>query len=162
MGSGKTTIGKYISAFLKYEHVDTDRYIEGKAGMSIAEIFRRYGEEHFRRLENEAAAQISQYKGCVISTGGGMVKNEENMRLFKRNGIVVYLKSSPEKIFKNTEGSTNRPLLNTGGRKEEIERLMREREPLYLKYSDLMLDTADLSVETAAKEICEWLLQNKS
>lgn len=159
MGCGKTAIGKNISSELKYEHIDTDDYIEKKAGMKIAEIFDKFGEDYFRKLENEAAKQISEYEGYVISTGGGIIKNEENIFLLKKNGIVVYLKSSPNKIFKNTKNNMSRPLLNTDDRLKRIEQLLQEREPLYLKYADLVVDTTNESVQTAAKAVCELLKQ---
>lgn len=156
MGCGKTVIGRCVSSYLKYKHIDTDDYIVKNAGMSITEIFGKFGEAHFRELESQAAMQISEYEHYVISTGGGIVKSEENMRLLKKNGTVVYLKCSPDKIYRNTKNSTHRPLLNTGNRLEKIELLLEEREPLYVKYADFVLDTTNLSVEEAAKAICQY------
>ena len=72
-----------------------------KAEMPITEIFEKYGEAHFRSMETELCGELSERGGCVIATGGGVIKNEKNMELLKQNGTVLYIKASPEHIYKN-------------------------------------------------------------
>ncbi len=113
MASGKTTVGKLLSKKLGMDFVDTDELIEKQEGMSINEIFEKYGEEHFRCLEKELAKKLSQnVTGTVIATGGGFVLNKENINELKKSGVVFNLKTNPEIIKERLNGAKDtRPLL---------------------------------------------------
>ncbi|HYE99476.1 MAG TPA: shikimate kinase [Planctomycetota bacterium] len=89
-GSGKTTVGRALAERLKREFIDCDEYIERRTQLSIAEIFSRHGESHFRTLESEALAELSALDGKVIATGGGAVLKYQNMQVFKRNGCRIF------------------------------------------------------------------------
>lgn len=126
---GKTTIGKLMASEFGLRLVDTDEMIVQKAGISIPEIFERYGEDHFRELEKEAVKEASLMPGSVIATGGGCVKYKENMDNLKRSGIVIFLDRDSLLI----KPSEDRPLSDT---EDKLKALARERMPLYRKYAD--------------------------
>ena len=94
MGSGKTVVSKVLSKKLKMKIKDTDELIEKTTKLKIKEIFAKYGEEYFREIEKKVVSNVSKRKNIIISTGGGIVKNELNIKNLKKNGIVVYLKNS--------------------------------------------------------------------
>jgi shikimate kinase len=132
-GCGKTTIGKRLAKKLKLPFYDVDIYIEKEQEKSIKEIFLN-GEEYFRKIESLALEEIVNNGGCkVISTGGGVVKNSENMELFGKDFIVIFLNRNIEEIAGNVDVS-NRPLLS--GDLSKIYELYEQRLPLYQKYCD--------------------------
>ena len=134
-GAGKTTIGKALSYKLKKAFLDIDSFIESNSGMTITEIFENSGVEHFRKLEADACEYISEnYENTIISTGGGVVLNSENMKHLKKSGKVIYINRSAESIMK-TLNSEKRPLLKNNP--EKLYELHKERHPLYLKYADI-------------------------
>ena len=98
MGSGKTTVGRALSAKSDMEFLDTDALIESKEDCKISTIFTEKGEAHFRALENAALKSLAVTKDKVISTGGGIVSSHNNRELLKKAGKVIYLRVSPEKI----------------------------------------------------------------
>ena len=140
MGSGKTTYGYQLSQRLGYTFVDTDKQIERQQQMPVSKIFEQEGEPYFRLLEKKMAIVLSNVEKTVVATGGGMIKAEENMENLKKNGIVVYLKATPQQIYENIGQDTNRPLLAGGDRMEKIQTLMEQRRPLYEKYADVTVD----------------------
>ncbi|MBE6008218.1 MAG: shikimate kinase, partial [Lachnospiraceae bacterium] len=155
--SGKTTVGRIVARKLGYEFFDTDKYIEQKEKMSITDIFEKKGEPYFRSLELEVAKEISESKNKVIGTGGGMVKNDEIMKLLKANGVVVYLKASPGKIAHNLRNDNTRPLLEGGDKFSKIKALLKERDALYIKAADITINTDKKVPKSAAADIIEKL-----
>lgn len=157
MGCGKTVIGKRLAQMLGYDFVDTDDLVTGYASMSIPHIFEKYGECYFRELEAKAAEEAAQKDQAVIATGGGIIKNKKNIEMLKITGVLVYLKADSEKIYKNTLNDSTRPLLQDGDRMENIQRLLTEREPLYVEYGDFVIDVSPLNVEQGVREILKTL-----
>lgn len=157
MGSGKTTVGKILAKKLGLEFFDTDRKIEEAQGMKITEIFEKKGEPFFRSLERDIACDISESENTVIGTGGGMVKNDEIMRLLKKNGIVVYLKATPEKLAYNLRNDNTRPLLMGGDKLEKIRTVLEERQPLYEEVSDITVSINRKTPKKVAEEIIKKL-----
>ena len=90
-GCGKTTIGKAVANETQKEFIDTDDEIVKKTGMSIPEIFKKYGEKKFREIESEVIKEVAALQSAVIATGGGAVLNPENVLLLKENGITVFI-----------------------------------------------------------------------
>lgn len=134
-GSGKTTIGRALSYKLKKAFLDIDTFIENREGMRVFDIFEKSGEIFFRKLESEACEHISKnYKNTVISTGGGIVLNSDNMYNLKQSGKVIYINRSPESIFK-TLNVEKRPLLKSNP--DKLYEMYKERHALYLKYADI-------------------------
>lgn len=142
-GSGKTTIANLCKEQCGMEVWDTDEYIEKRYG-SISDIFAKYGERHFRKLETEAVKDICKKDNCLISTGGGCVMNEENVKLLKKSGKIVYLKASVDTLLKRLEGDTSRPLL-VGNKAERLTELFDKRSFVYERVADIVIDTDGLT-----------------
>ena len=130
MGAGKTCIGKIVAKKRRLRFIDTDAFIEVRAGMSVAEIFDREGEEGFRKRETETLRFLSKKKNCVISTGGGIVTREENIELMRNSGTVVWLKRDLNTVIENPR-IRKRPLLAEDP--TVIFDLMEKRTPAYKK-----------------------------
>ena len=131
--SGKTTFAALVSEKTGREMVEVDDEIIKAEGMAITEIFSRYGEEHFRKTESRITAEISSGYGKVISCGGGVVKNEENMVHLASNGLILWLDRKPELLY----GSASRPLAASD---DMVRKLYTERKPLYQKYADVRIE----------------------
>ncbi len=155
MGTGKTTVGKVLAEELDREFIDTDDYIELWVGMSIKNIFEKKGEAEFRKLEAELCKKFANPASKIISTGGGMIRNAQNMNLLKQGGKVFYLKSTPERIAYNLRYDTTRPLLAVEDKEAKIRQLLAERTPLYQKYADYTIDTENKTVREMAEKIIE-------
>lgn len=151
-GSGKTTIGNILSRLSSYSFVDTDEIIVKQQNRSINEIFAENGEEYFRDLETQVTKEVSDKDCQIISTGGGVVLRDENLKNLKQNGVVFYLKTSVETLLKRLEGDTSRPLLKTDDVKKKLENMLKIRNGLYEK-ADVVIETDKMSAEETAKEI---------
>ena len=157
MGCGKTTVGSALAARLGWNFVDTDRIIEEKHG-KIADIFAQKGEGHFRVLETEAAASLAEKGGdLVVSVGGGMVLNGENVRLLKQGGKIVYLQASKETLLGRLLGDTSRPLLAGQDLSVRLDELLAVRSSVYEKASDLTVCVDEKTPARIADEIIEKL-----
>lgn len=148
MGSGKTTLGKWISAEHGYTFVDTDELIELKEGRSISDIFAADGEGYFRDLETETVCGLADREDrIVVSVGGGLPIKPENRVYMRRAGKVVYLKTSVDELVKRLEGDTKRPLLAGGDIRKRINTLMAQREDIYEDAADVVVDTTGKTFE---------------
>ncbi|MDO4299775.1 MAG: shikimate kinase [Clostridia bacterium] len=153
MGSGKTSVGKKLSMDLKREFIDMDDFIVNKEGMSINDIFKKKGEAYFRSLEKELCKRFADPKSKIIATGGGVIKNDENVANLKKGGIILYLKSTPKQIAYNLRFDNTRPLLAGSGKEEKIARLLEEREPAYNKCADIILDVSNIDIDETLEKI---------
>ena len=157
MGTGKTSVGRLLAARLGCAFHDLDRKIEEKYGMSIPAMFREHGESYFRAREKEAVRAAAQRANLVIATGGGTVKDPENVTLLRRRGILVALTADVDTILQRTATRGRRPVLDhadAGDRRAAIVRLLEERSTLY--------ETADITVDTSGRsplEVAERILQ---
>ena len=145
--SGKTTISKILAEKTDRVLIDTDEEVITSAKKSIAEIFEQDGEKEFRSLEKQAVLKASLMSGAIISTGGGVVLNSENIENLKKNGRIFFLDRLPE----NIKGTKDRPLATT---QEQIEKLYKERYQLYKKSADVLIDN-NKEEETAVAKILE-------
>lgn len=147
MGTGKTVVGKSLAKKLHRDFLDTDELIEKETRMEIKDIFAKFSEEYFRNLESSVASRISKMKNKVISTGGGIVLREKNIKNLKKNGILIWLNAEPSIILKRVKGTDKRPLLSPLKENaiQEIESLLRRRFPYYQK-ADFMINTSNLRV----------------
>ena len=146
MGSGKTAVGKRLAKRLGYTSLDTDLLIEEKTGKSISDIFSKDGEDYFRDIETLILTELTGINDHVIATGGGIVTRKENIRRLRELGFIIWLKASPETIFKRVSTKTHRPLLKVDNPLEQIKRLMSQREQSYSE-ADLTIDTDGLEVD---------------
>ena len=151
MGAGKTTVGKELVK-KGFELIDTDAYIEACEKMSISDIFAQKGEDYFRQAETKALKTLLvQDKQFVISCGGGMPLREENRKLLKKLGMVVYLRIQPETVLARLKGDTT--LLKGDDSGERVRTLMKQREAHYLSGADFVLDVDHKTPGELAEEI---------
>jgi shikimate kinase len=156
MGVGKTTIGRQLAGMLGMDFADSDQEIEKRTGVSISTIFDIEGEAGFRRRESAMIEELSALPHTVLATGGGAVLAEENRRILRKRGHVVYLHASIDAQVERTRSSRNRPLLeNADDRRARLEELMNIREPLYRQEADLVVDTEGRSASKVAREIAD-------
>ncbi len=155
MGAGKTTIGRQLARALSVPFYDSDKAIEERTGVDIPTIFEFEGEEGFRDREQKMIEQLTQMQGIVLATGGGAILRDENRKLLKENGFIVYLQCSVERILERTRRDTQRPLLKTDNPRDRIESLFEQREPLYLSCADFKIDTGVLQSKDVVSRILE-------
>lgn len=154
MGSGKTTTGKKLAELLGFEFLDTDERLEEQEGMTIRRIFEEKGEEYFRQAETGLLETLLKEDGKrVISTGGGMPLRPENAVLLKKLGTVVYLRVSGPEVYERLKDTQDRPLLSGEDPKGTIEKLLTQREPLYLSCAEISVDTNGRSPDQIVQEI---------
>jgi shikimate kinase len=158
MGTGKTVIGRRLARLLKREFIDTDTEIERITGKTVAQIFAKDGVVRFRSEEELLVKKLARRSGLVISTGGGMVLNPENLRLLKANGVLIALTASPEIIYSRVRSNKSRPLLLHGNMKNKVKELLQERENAY-KSAEITIDTGNCSVVEAVGQITRFLLE---
>lgn len=159
MGAGKSTLGKYLAKERKCRFIDTDLLIEAEQGRQIKDIFAVEGEEFFRQLETGCLKTLLEQKEtAVIAVGGGLPMREENQKLMKQLGKVVYLKARTETLVGRLTGDTKRPMLQGADLKERIITLMEIREDTYKNLADLEYSTDDKKIEEAVREINESIL----
>lgn len=154
MGTGKSTIAGKLKEMLNIEQIEMDTLIAEEAGMSIPDIFEKYGEAHFRDLETEMLRKFQDKKPVVVSCGGGAVLRDENIEIMKGQGKIVLLTATPETVFERVHHSTNRPVLNGNMNVEYIKELMEKRRERY----ELAADIAVATDGKSAEEICQEIL----
>lgn len=155
MGAGKTTIGRQLAKQLNMRFVDSDKEIETHTGASINLIFEIEGEAKFRERETKMLKKLSGEENVVLATGGGAVLAEENRKLLRRNGTVVYLRASVDTQLERTRKNKKRPLLHTDDPRARLEELMKVREPLYRQEADLIINADRRSSTRVAKDIID-------
>jgi len=141
MGSGKSTIGRFLSNELKLEFIDSDKVIEERAGANIPWIFDVEGEDGFRNREEAVIDQVSEQDNIVLATGGGVVMRENNRKVLRERGFVIYLLTSVDQQVERTARDKNRPLLQTENPRAKLEALLKIRDPLYRQTADLIMRT---------------------
>jgi len=151
MGSGKTSIGRRLAHKLGLEFVDSDAEIELAAGMSIPEIFSRYGEAYFRDGERRVMARLLERGPCVIATGGGAFMNEETRARIVQSGISVWLKADLDVLWRRVRKRSHRPLLHNSAPEATLSRLMQERYPVYA-YADVTIKSREGPHELVVEE----------
>ncbi len=142
MGVGKTNFGNILSKKLKLPFFDMDKLLEDVFKMSVEDYFSKFGEEAFRREEAALLAILSEVGPCVISCGGGIVTNKENIFIMKKSGIIVELYASLYTIKYNLRHSYKRPLLKDFFEKGEVltlKKLFIERKDMYQGISDISI-----------------------
>lgn len=155
MGAGKTTIGRLLAKSLGLPFYDSDKAIEESTGVDIPTIFEFEGEQGFRDREQKMILQLTKMEGIVLATGGGAILREENRRLLKENGFIVYLRCSVDRILERTRRDTQRPLLKTDNPRAKIETLFAQREPLYLACADYQVDTGSMPSKIVVNHILD-------
>ena len=127
--------------------------LEKKLGVKISVIFELEGEEGFRKRETQMIDELTQKKDIILATGGGAVLNEENRRMLKERGKVIYLNAKPQNLAKRMAHDKDRPLLQQGNIEETLNRLYQERHPLYLNAASFVVDTGQQKTQTVLNKI---------
>lgn len=152
-GSGKTTIGRQLARRLDVPFVDSDHVIEHQLGCSIREFFAREGEDIFRDVEQQVLDDLTRTHQGVIATGGGAVLREANRRHLHERGQVVYLRSTPDDVFRRVRHDKARPLLQVDDPLARLRSLFEARDPLYREAAHFVIETGRPSVATLVNMI---------
>ena len=155
MGAGKSAVGRQLAKSLHLPFVDSDDEIESRTGVDIAFIFEKEGETGFRKREAAAIDDLSKLDGVVLATGGGAVVNPESRSFLGGRGFVVYLYTTVNQQLVRTRKGRERPLLESGDRREILEALFLERDPLYREIADLVVETDGRKVHSVSREIID-------
>jgi shikimate kinase len=159
MGAGKTSVGKLLARRLGKAFYDCDVEIERATGVRVPVIFEIEGEGGFRARERKILAELVQRSPVVLATGGGAVLSEQNRQLLKQHGTIVYLRASPQDLWRRTRHDRNRPLLQTPDPLAKLNELYEQRDPLYRAVADLIMDTGNQSVSALAHRLEQKLAQ---
>jgi shikimate kinase len=152
MGTGKSSVGRLVASHLHFQFMDTDEWIENHTGKSIPEIFAQAGEAVFRQFEKQVVNEVSRLCHYVISTGGGLAAQEENLASLRSHALVVCLWASPEVIWERVRSQSHRPLLQDPDPLGKIRKLLAAREPFY-KQADVLVNTEMRSVKEVAQHV---------
>ena len=152
-GSGKSTVGRQLARRLRLPFFDSDSEIEQRLRCGISEFFEREGEAAFRDIEHEVIAQLVGGPPCVLATGGGAVLRPANRELLHGGGHVIYLRSTPEELFRRVRHNQNRPLLQVADPMARLRDLQATRDPLYRETAHFVIDTGRPSVPTLVNMI---------
>jgi shikimate kinase len=158
MGAGKTSVGRRLAARLDARFCDADAEIEAAAGCSIPEIFERFGEAAFRNGERRVILRLLNEPPHVLATGGGALLDPETRAQIAKHAFSIWLRAPVELLLSRIERRDTRPLLRQGDPRETLERLLRDREPLYAQ-ADLVVDAIDGPHNTAVERILSALKQ---
>ena len=153
MGCGKSTVGKQLSEKMGMKFIDTDSYIEQKEGMTISEIFAEKGEDYFRSLELEVCKELSNLHAAVISTGGGTLLKDKNVKAIKKNGVVFLLNVSSNTVLTRLKSDDTRPLLQREDKEKAVKMMLSQRTPLYNRAADYVIDA-----EESPRKVCSRIM----
>ncbi len=152
MGTGKSTVGRILSSKLNREFIETDEVIERRERIKISDIFSQKGEAYFRKLEKEVLKNISREHNLVVSCGGGIVIDKDNVSLMKETGTIICLEADDRTIYERVKKDKTRPLLNTPNPIEKIRSLLNARDEFY-KRADVFIDTTGIVPDMVAVKI---------
>jgi shikimate kinase len=151
MGCGKSSIGRRLSYFLKMPYYDMDHEIVRQQGMTIPEIFEKYGEARFREIETEFLRTFRN-EACIIATGGGVSVNAENRKIMRRTGLVFFLDAKFENIYMRIKHDKNRPIVQNST-EQQLEKLYQYRRKFYREAGHIQVLTADRTL----RQIVEYI-----
>jgi len=152
MGTGKTSAGRLVAELLHFDFLDTDDLIQTRTGRTIADIFAKNGEAAFRALERDVVVELAGRTKTVISTGGGLPANLENLASLKTHALVVCLWASPERIWERVRNQSHRPLLHDPDPQQKIRELLEQRAPFY-RQADVLIRTDERSAREVAQQV---------
>jgi shikimate kinase len=153
MGAGKTSIGRRLAGRLGLRFVDVDRRLEELTGASVPVIFECEGEAGFRVREAALLAELCAGRDQLVATGGGAVLSEANRRTLRARGFVVYLQVGVEQQLRRLARDRSRPLLAGTDKRQRLESLAAQRDPLYLEIADLVFACDGLALATAVDQL---------
>lgn len=146
-GSGKTTVSRLLAKRLGVSFDDSDHVLEHRLGCSIREFFDREGESRFRDLEQQVLDELTQAPVGVLATGGGAVLRPANRNALHQRMHVIYLRSTPEELFRRLRHDQARPLLQVSDPMQRLRDLFESRDPLYRETAHVTVETGHPSVQ---------------
>ena len=146
-GGGKSTVGRHLARRLGIPFNDSDAVIERRLGCTIRQFFDSEGEERFRDVEQAVLSDLVRAQHGVLATGGGVVLREANRQALREHTTVVYLRSSPEELFRRLRHDTHRPLLQVHDPLSRLRALFQVRDPLYQEIAHFVIETGRPSVQ---------------
>jgi len=155
MGTGKSSVGKTLARITGLPRFDTDEIVSARFGLSVKDIFARFGEEKFRDAETATLVELVGGGAAIIVTGGGIVLRPENVKILRTLGYLVSLEADEETLFQRISRRQTRPLLQTENPRATMVQLWRAREPLYRDAADVRIETSHLKHEEVANAILE-------
>lgn len=164
--TGKSTVGEILARKLDREFIDMDRRLISEAGRDIATWVKQEGWDSFRKAESALMELIRMQKGLVVATGGGIVLDPQSRRALEENFFTVWLKATPETIYarlnSDPKTSQRRPSLSGLPMKEEIVKVLSDRESLYAQVADMVIDTEGRQTARIADEIAAAFSESRS
>jgi len=156
MGTGKSIVAEELARKLRMEFIDMDQIIEERQGLTISDIFARYGENYFREQENKLVKELSRKENIVIATGGGTLLSSDNIRILSQKGKIICLYADSQTIYNRVKRKNNRPLLNVENILDKINHLMKERKKIYdnIKWK---IDTTNFTTQEVVDKIINLL-----
>ena len=145
-GGGKSTVGRHLGRRLNLPFVDSDFAIERRIGCTIRSYFESEGEERFRDVESAVLQELLESRPGVVATGGGIVLREANRRALRAQTVCIYLRSTPEELFRRLRHDTKRPLLQVADPLSKLRELYAKRDPLYRDAAQFVIETGRPSV----------------
>ena len=152
-GSGKTTVGRQLARRLQLPFIDSDQVLEQRLGCSIRDFFAREGESRFRDVEEQVIDELTLSPQGVLSTGGGVVLRSPNRVHLHERTHVIYLRSTPEEVFRRVRHDQSRPLLQVDDPLQRLRELYATRDPLYQETAHFVLETGRPSLATLVNTI---------
>lgn len=157
-GCGKSSVGRPLAEVLRRVHIDTDQLVTERVGQSIHVIFEIRGEAEFRAMEAEAIAEAVSHVPAVISVGGGAVVSDQNARLLKESGIIVWLTAPVEilweRIRRDQTSAQTRPALTDRSGIDELAYLLDQRRAIYERWTDVTIATGEQSIDQVVRDVC--------
>ncbi len=158
MGSGKTTVGRYLAQISGYTYYDVDHMIEQQTGKLVQDIFKFHGEDFFRSLERQTIEHLRNAEYAVISCGGGVVLNHDNISCLKVKGKLIWLKAAPETIYERIKHQNDRPLIQNKNL-DDIKEMIQARQSLYSNAADYEITTDGKLIDHIGTDILNMLMR---
>jgi len=152
MGAGKSSVGRRLASRLGLPFVDADSEIEIAANQTISEIFEQHGEAYFRDGERRVIQRLLDGKPKVLATGGGAFVQPDTRAAIQANAISIWLKADRDLILSRIKRRHTRPLLKNGDPAETVDRLIRERYPVY-EQADIHIQSRDVAHDVVIDDI---------
>lgn len=147
-GSGKSTIGRQLARRIGWDFRDSDAVIETRIGGSIRSFFEREGEERFRNIESAVIDELSGLDRVVLATGGGAVLRAGSRTLLHKRCHAVYLRCTPDELYRRLRSDTQRPLLQVADPRARLQELFAQRDPLYRETAHFIVESGRATVQT--------------
>ncbi len=164
MGAGKTKTGAILARLLGMPFIDSDQEIERIANHNVSEIFAKYGEAEFRRMEKKVMLRLLDDAPCVLASGGGAFIQDQIRKTIKQKAISVWLHADIDVLVERLSRNKRRPLLQGVDIRRKLEQLLAARAPLYAQ-ADISIVTDDQTPQNSARlikaELALWAAREK-